>query len=364
MNYFRRIISGIVTMATIISAQNLILPTDSNIRYFGRVDKSASGKVQFDWPGIIIQAVFNGTSCTAVLEGINCFDAYIDGVCVKNFKSTKEKAGYLLAKDLTDRSHRLMIIKRSESASSPSVFYGLRLDKDRTLESLPPPPQRKIEFIGDSYTVGFANEYLNQAAPPGKEDSIILEATNTYKAFGPIVSRAFNAQYQIIAVSGKGLVRNYNGIDKGRELPALYERTLVSSAESKWDFSTWKADVVVIGLGINDFQADPPYADSATFDAAYALLIDRIRKQYSGVKIVCCATKVWPTDLLKPHVLSIVEKQKAQGHSDIRYFEYVSGNGALFGHPHIYDHQSIAESLIPVVAEMTGWRRTDNMRGK
>jgi lysophospholipase L1-like esterase len=368
VNHLKKIISGLAIMTTIVSAQNLISPSDPNIQYFGRVDRSVTGKVMFDWPGILIQANFNGTSCAAVLEGINCFDVYIDGVLEKNFKVTKEKAAWELVKRLTDRTHRLLIVKRSESASSPSSFYGLLLDKDRTLASLPPPPQRKIEFIGDSYTVGFANEYLNQASPLGKEDSIILAATNTYKAFGPILSRAFNAQYQVIAVSGKGLVRNYNGIDKGRELPALYDRTLVSStnggASGKWDFSSWKADVVVIGLGINDFQAEPPYADSATFDADYAKLIDRIRKQYPGVKIVCCATKVWPTDLLKPHVKAIAEKQKVQGHTDIRYFEYVSENGALYGHPHLYDHQAIAELLIPVISELTGWRRTDTMRGK
>ena len=117
-------------------------------------------------------------------------------------------------------------------------------------------------------------------------------------------------------------------------------------------------------LSVSVFQAEPPYADSAKFDAAYSDLINRIRKQFSGVKIICCATKVLPTDLLKPHVKVIVEKQKTQGYTDISYFEYVSENGALCGHPHIYDHQAIAESLIPVISEMTGWRRTDNVRGK
>jgi hypothetical protein len=368
MKIVRNVTFLIFILISMLPAQSLIAPTDSNIQYFGRVDRSSAGKVMFDWPGIMIQTIFNGTSCAVILEGTNCFDVYIDGVLVKTVHIKNEKATYSLAQGLTDRSHRLLIVKRSESASVPSTFYGLQLDKDKKLTSPPPAPQRKIEFIGDSYTAGFANEYLGQACQSGKEDSIILAATNTYKAFGPVASRAFGAQYQITAVSGKGLVRNYNGIDKGRELPACYDRTLVSSTgnakSAKWDFSSWKADVVVVGIGINDFQADPPYADSAKFDATYAGLIEKLRKQYAGVKIICCATKVWPTDLLIPHVKAIVEHQKATGHNDVCCFEYASGNTALYGHPSIYDHQAIADSLIPVISQMTGWRRTDTMRGK
>jgi hypothetical protein len=368
MRYYPKIIFIVAIMTTIISSQTLIPPSDTLIQYMGRVDRTAPGRVLFDWPGITIQAMFNGTSCGVVLDGMNCYDAYIDGVPVKNFQATQEKATYAVAQGLTDRPHRMLLVKRSESASMPASLYGLVLDKGKTLVPLPPLPQRKIEFIGDSYTVGFANEYLNRECPAGRDDSVILAATNTYKAFGPVAARAFGAQYHVIAVSGKGLIRNYNGIDKGRELPACYDRTLVSTTggakSGVWDFSSWKADVAVIGIGINDFQAEPPYADSAAFDAAYAAFIGRLRKQYPGVKIICCATKVWPANQLIPHVKAIVEREKAAGRTDVRYFEYVSENGALYGHPHLYDHQAIADALIPVIAEVTGWRRADMLRGK
>ena len=365
---YAKIIFILSMMTTTPAAQTLIPASDTLIQYTGRIDRSVPGRVMFDWPGITIQAVFSGTSCAVVLGGINCYDAYIDGVPVKNFTATTEKATHAVAQGLTDRPHRLLLVKRSESASMPASFYGLVLDNGKTLAALPPLPERKIEFIGDSYTAGFANEYLGRECPAGKDDSVILAATNTYKAFGPVTARAFGAQCHVIAVSGKGLVRNYNWIDKGRELPVCYDRTLVSSTggakPAAWDFSSWKADVAVIGIGINDFQAEPPYADSAKFDAAYGAFIGRLRTQYPGVRIICCATKVWPSDLLIPHVKAIVEREKAAGRGDVFYFEYLSENGALYGHPHIYDHQAIAEKLIPVVASATGWRRTDMMRGK
>jgi hypothetical protein len=359
----------VLIMTIALSAQSLISPGDPAIRYMGRVDRSLPDRVMFDWPGITIQTIFAGTICGMILEGVNYYDAFVDGVLTSTFLTRPQRATYTVAKNLTDRNHRLLIVKRSESPQSTASFFGFLLEKGKTLAALPEQTQRKMEFIGDSYSAGFANEYLNRECPSGKDDSIILAATNSRKAFGPLVARAFGADYHLIAISGKGLVRNYNGIDKGRELPVYYDRTLIApvnegKASSRWDFSKWKADAVVIAIGINDFQADPPYADSIKFDSTYHALIERIRKQYPGVKIICCATRVWPTDALIPRVKAIVGQQKAGGHGDVRYFEYITENGALYGHPHIYDHQTIADGLIPLVAEATGWRRTDMVRGK
>ena len=365
----RRIASLVFLMTVFSYSETLVSPAHPALQYMGRIDRSNPKQIAFDWPGIVIQTIFTGTSCSAVFEGVNCFDIFIDGIHSSTVRTGTKKAKYPLAENLTDRSHRLVIAKRSESAGAPTVFYGLMLDKDKELVQPPPPSKRKIEFIGDSYTVGFADEYLGRECAAGKDDSIIFAATNTGKAFGPLVAKAFSAQYQINAVSGKGLVRNYNGIDKGHELPVCYERTLVSTVNvpdkaGEWDFSSWKPDVVVIGLGINDFQANPPYPDSTVFDTAYHTFIDKIRKRYPDVKIICCATKVWPTDALFARVKAIVTEEQRRGNKNIRYFDYISENGALYGHPNLHDHQMIAEELIPVVAEITGWHRTDMNRGK
>jgi len=363
------IIFLMVFMSTPTISQTLVSADDPAIFYMGRVDCSFSGKTLFDWPGITMQTNFTGTSCGVVIEGVNCFDAFVDGMPAATFQSRSGKGTFVVASRLADRSHRLLLVKRSESVLAPSSFHGLLLDANRTVSAPPALPERKIEFIGDSYTAGFANEYPSRECPVGKDDSIILATTNTNKAFGPLAARAFGAQYHIIAISGKGLVRNYNGIDKGKELLSYYDLTLLSSAAGntaapRWDFSRWKADVAVISIGINDFQAEPPYADSARFDAVYLGLIERLRRQYPGVRIICCATRVWPTDALIPHVKALVGRQTAAGRTDIRYFEFATANGALYGHPNVDDHRNIAEGLIPVIAAATGWRRTYLTRGK
>lgn len=363
MTVLKKLLMVLGTMATIANSENLISPDNSSIQYFGRFDFSDKANVAFDWPGVYIRTAFQGTSCKAVLKGVNCFDAFIDEKLVATIKTGPESATYELVNNLTDKTHQLLLVKRSES-STPSFFQGLILDSGKSLVKPPAAPTRKIEFIGDSYTAGFSNESTSRECPAEKTDSLILTSTNTYKAFGPLCAQAFNAQYQINAISGKGLVRNYNGIDKGKELPLLYEKALLSLNEKQWDFNRWKADVVVIGIGINDFQADPPYADSSKFDSEYVKLLSKLRKAYPGVKFILCATKVWPTNALIPRVKSIVENQKAQGHKDIWYYEYQTENGALYGHPNINDHQIIAKGLIPIIAQATGWDQQVNNKQK
>jgi hypothetical protein len=350
-------------------SQTTIKPNDPTIQYFGRFDRTKPDRAAFDWPGVSIRAVFEGTSCQAVLEGTCCFDASVDGIGVGTIRATGPKAAYQIAQGLSDRTHKLVLVKRCETPTEPVVFWGFILDKDKKLVAPPERPVRKIEFIGDSYTAGYANEYQGTTCPSEKADSIICATTNTNKAFGPITARAFGAQYQVTAISGKGLIRNYAGINPGQELPAFYERTLISSVYGGqkgplWDFAAWKADVAVVSIGINDFQDPKPIADAAKFEAAYATFLDRLRKLYPGVKIICCATRVWSSDALIPAVKKIVAGQQAAGKTDVVYFEFTSGNTALNGHPSVHDHQTIAESLIPVVSQATGWKRTDMTRGK
>lgn len=346
----------VCAMAAICNSASIISPNNSNIQYFGRFDFSNPSEVAFEWPGVYIRAVFQGTSCKVILRGNDLFDVFIDEKALAVLKSGPKPDTLIAADGLEDKPHQLLLKKRSES-SVPSFFQGLVLDSGKALITPPAPPVRKIEFIGDSYTAGFASEYTSRECPPDKADSIIMNFTNTNKAFGPQVASHFNAQYQINAISGKGLVRNYNGIDPGKELPFYYEKALLSTENNVWNFSSWKADVVVIGIGINDFQADPPYADSSLFDAAYVKILTKLRKNYPGVKFICCATKVWPTDALIPRIKSIVENQKKKGHKDIWYYEYTTENSALYGHPGTKDHQTIAKGLIPVIAEATGWKQ-------
>ena len=171
-------------MATICNSASLISPDNPNLQYFGRFDFSNPSEAAFDWPGVYIRAAFQGTSCKIILKGNDFFDVLIDDKPVAVIKSSSQTDTIIAANGLEDKTHQLLLKKRSES-SSPSFFQGLILDSGKALIPPPSPPARKIEFIGDSYTAGFASEYNSRECPPDKADSIIMSYTNTNKAFRP-----------------------------------------------------------------------------------------------------------------------------------------------------------------------------------
>jgi hypothetical protein len=201
---------------------------DSAIQYFGRFDFSNQKEIAFDWPGVYIKCEFEGTSCSVILQGRCCYDAFVDDQLAKMIVVEGPKDTFLLANQLKKGKHSLTLVKRSETRNEASVFYGFILDDGCKVIASKSEENHKIEFIGNSYTAGFANESLSRDCAAKDYDSIVFLSTNTGKAFGPLISSAFNAQYQINAISGKGLVRNYNGIDKGKEFPAYYDKVLLS----------------------------------------------------------------------------------------------------------------------------------------
>jgi lysophospholipase L1-like esterase len=342
---------------------HIIFPDEKAIRYCGRFDLSNPRMPSFDWTGVYIEFQLNGSYCKAVLSGKCRYDITIDRSLNRTITVDAAKDTFIIAEKLTNGSHTIRITKRTETNAHSCTFYGLILDSSGALIPGLPVPEKKIEFIGDSYTAGFGNEYTSRECPQGQCESILFMTTNTRKAFGPLVAASFGADYHVNAYSGKGVVRNYNGIGKGREFLEYYGKTLNSGsttgvAPQLWDFSRWHPDVIVIGLGINDYLSDPPYADPVRFDSTYTAFLNFLRQKHPGVKMICCATDVWPTHALIPRIRNIVEQQYKLKKDDIWYFEYATENSALYGHPSVHDHKKIAQELQPLVAKITRWNYT------
>ena len=266
-----------------------------------------------------------------------------------------------LAKD--GREHLYRLVKVSESNPGKICLHGIALGKGGSFGKRPEPSRRRIEFIGDSFTVGYGVE------ANGPEDGTPFEKTNTAKAYSFLLADGFKADYQINAVSGRGLVRNYANIVPEWTLASLYEYTVPGSIEQeaggadqgpktagiRWDFEQFHPQVVVVFVGINDFQGEPPYADAVQFKRAYAALLDKLRSLHPGVKFLLVSTKTWPNDALTPVVEEIYKDQLAAGHADLLYRLVYTENTALHGHPSEMSQKMLANDLRPLVARLGGW---------
>jgi lysophospholipase L1-like esterase len=135
--------------------------------------------------------------------------------------------------------------KISETQSSTGRFLGFYSD-DKPAKL--PTRKRQIEFIGDSYTVGYGNISSSRECTNDE----LFNATNSQLAFGPLTAKHFNADYQINASSGFGVVRNYNGHSPDKNLIGLYPFTLHTN--NYIYAGNWQPQVIVIGLGTNDFS--------------------------------------------------------------------------------------------------------------
>ena len=109
---------------------------------------------------------------------------------------------------------------------------------------LPPPPiqKHKMEFFGNSITCGYADEDTT-----GK-DRGTSPYENGYLSYAALTARHFDAEFYSTSKSGIGITVSWFPLT----MPEMYDRLDATDPYSKWDFSKYTPDVVVINLFQND----------------------------------------------------------------------------------------------------------------
>lgn len=346
---------SLVPLIIINNAQGdtLFAANDPRINYFGRIDFSDPASARFTWSGTAIEARFPGPSIGfRLVDGSADYDVEIDGVPDTVLRSEFEIRDYYVGNDLSEGEHTIRIIRRSENHYSAGIFRGFYLPEGREL--LPPPgkPARKIEFIGDSYTVGYGNE------SPGRvcDGDQLRMYTNTNRSFATLITKAFHARSIILGNSGKGVVRNYGEGDKRspKPYPFYYDKTCGEVEADPWDFSQWIPDLVVICLGTNDFSTEP-YPDDSMFIGDYHLFIERIFGNYPDASLLCVATHTGPC---VDHVKRVVEEQHSTYGRHNVYYDAFPESLVMDGcdyHPNIADNEAIASVLIANITDNMNW---------
>jgi len=326
-------------------------PDSPLIQYSGRIDFSDPKAPRFDWPGVSITARFKGNSIGFFLEdGGNDYDVQLDGKAAAVWVTQPDHNLYTLS-GFSNGEHILRVVKRTEALFGTAIFRGVRLNQGGLLLQPPPQPDRKIEVIGDSYVCGYGDE-----ATTLKCDNL-RPYENADKAFGAQAARALNAEYSLVAYSGKGVVRNYG--DKHQKspdpFPTLYSRVLCHDPNKPWDFSKWIPDAVVIHLGSNDFSTEPK-ADRKAYIDGYKALIREVRGKYPKAFLYCFATTGWPG--YSQYVEQVVKARRDAGDGRVYFVGYPTipvGDLGCDYHPQVKAHQALAEILLPVMKKTLGW---------
>ena len=234
----------------------------------GRTIANSDGSLSFGWPAVYFESRFHGTAVSVSVETKDDrLQVLVDGA--EKALLIQPGATSLTIAGLTPGDHVVRLEKVTESQEGGSRFIGFFSAEGST--PLPPVAHaRMIEFIGDSYTVGYGNTSRTRTCTTQE----VHDTTDSQQGIGPNVARAENADYRIHAFSGFGVARNYNGAAPGDSMLLRYPRLKPDDpAHLETDTGMWKPQIIVINLGTNDFST-PVHAGEAWKDK------DALRAEY------------------------------------------------------------------------------------
>ena len=326
---------------------------NSNIRYVGRVDFSNKLKPRIWAPGVYIQAKFKGPQCEIILNdealggnNLNYLEIVIDGNKPYRIQTTGKENVIKGPEGLPDGEHTILICKDTESNIGYIDFVGFRCEE---LLTLPARPRRKIEYFGDSITSGTGMD--QSVLPCGKGKW--YDQHNAYMSYGPRTARNLNADWQLTALAGIGLV--HSCCDLKVVLPQIVDKTFIVADSITWNFKNYQPDVVTICIG----QNDGPQQDSTVYCSTYIKMLSAMRQHYPKADIVCLSSPMADatlTAVLHRYLTGIVATMNAHGDKKVsKYFfsrQYHNGCG---GHPDIDDHKLIADELTAYIKQLKNW---------
>ena len=338
---------------THISADNKLL------QFSGRIDFSNPKSPLISWPGTSVAGNFTGSYFSITLDdqlGKNYFNVFMDN----NFQrpiiiqAERGEKKYLVAENLAEGKHSFLVTKRTEGEEGATALKGFELADGKKLLAPPAPLKRKIEFFGDSITSGMGNE-----APDDGEDGL-LKDKNNFMSYAAITARNLKAEAHITSQSGIGIMISWFPFI----MPQFYDQlSAVGNNDSRWDFSSWTPDVVVINLFQNDswltdreHRLIPNPSDEQRIQA-YIDFVKTIRGKYPEALIICAlgsmdATKAgskWPGYITT--AVSRLKQENPHEKMDTIFFEFTGYEA----HPRIKQHQANAAKLTAFIKQKMNW---------
>lgn len=311
----------------------------------GRVEAQPDGSVLRQWPGTYFEtSVAADTLFFRVGAGDVSLRISVDGG--SPISLVKPAPGFYRLSGIGTGTHGLRVDVASESQSGPTSFGGFFAPVTIGSGALPQ-RRRAIEFIGDSYTVGYGNRSPSRQCT----DDQVWTSTDTSRGIARLTSKRFDADYEVNAISGRGIVRNYNGF-AADTLPEVYPYTLFNKAHVDRR-ARWHPQVLIIGLGTNDFSTPlhegekwkSPDELRKDFEATYVHFVQQLRRSNPRAYMI-----LWATDMtgskVESEVSSVVRRLREAGDARVGF---VPVKGLAFSacnsHPSLSDDQKIADDL-------------------
>ena len=334
-----------------------------SVRVLGRgiVDNTENSRT-FNWPNSGFEFEFTGIVANVYVDASSYDDSVTNGnyfnVCQYEsngqtyVKRIKLKQGWnRIFKGYKKGTYKLALKRSSEASCGTVRISKISTDGEpkATVERA-----KKIEFIGDSFTTGYAN-----SPELSYSKSFCAQNSDNYNSYTGFVARNYDADYNVIAYGGKGVYLNIVDYDDtmldqfGYSEVYVKDGNLNMSNREKWNYSDFTPQLVTVFLGENDRNGEVRLSDSnvpTMFYEKYSELLDNIRAAYPNAKVLCISRTNWGYPKL-------VEKAVADKGGDIAGFYYLNLNNfsaSSLGHPTASEDKDIADEIIAKIDTIDG----------
>lgn len=275
----------------------------------------------------------------------------IDGKLTKRIKLEHGDATYELydGEMLEDAEVRVVKLTENQMATCGLKRFTVNAKKIAPAQK----KELKIEFIGDSICCGYGNE------ADGPDDHYNSAHQNGLGTYCAMTAKNLDADYDITAVSGIGLISDYTDYVGVKEdyllLNDIYEYSDANfemrrgmSERTHWNFRGG-SDVVVINIGTNDNSytgSNEELRDD--FKDAYYDFLGVVRRNNPNAYIICTM------GIMGAQLMPMIELAAADFSADndddrifTMKFDYQNEDNGYGGdsHPTVASHQDAADQL-------------------
>lgn len=287
----------------------------------------------------------------------NYLGIIVDGIQSKVLLNKEGITRVVLAEDLAEEEHQVMIFKRQDCCHEFAI-ERLELFGSGELLDMPPKPVRRIEVYGDSVSAGEVSEavdYVGKADPEHEG-----EYSNSWYSYSWMTARKLNAEIHDIAQGGIALLDGtgwfappgYMGMermwDKVHYSPQL-------GTETSWDFKKYTPHVVIVAIGQNDshpddyMKADMEGEKAKRWRSAYKEWIRKIRDTYPDAVIILTTTILEHDASWDVSIERVCRELKDD---KIYHFLYSLNGRGTPGHIRIPEAEQMAEELSSFINAM------------
>lgn len=249
----------------VLAANKLIKPTDENIEFVGRWDKSNPNNYHSYWGGAYFKIKFKGNKL--VINLAKSVNIYVKIDNNPEVLYAKANGSLKITSDLlSDEVHEVQVISKFQD--DEIELNGLEMNSEGELLKAEKSNQW-VEFIGDSITSGDKTSKGNTSAYPWLVgDSLKIKHTQISYCGIPLVSGKY---YDYLGSPKIGMESAYFNLMQPNHQPNI-----------NWNFGQKIPDLIVINIGTNDIWLGVTASD---FQSRYTLFIQKIREKLPKVNI-------------------------------------------------------------------------------